>query len=83
MVEVFYSINLSAELAETSNIDLIRKYNKPLLLLIGEHDAITPMGNSKELFDISPSLMEVLAFIPKTEHGKTMKKDTQKDNQAT
>lgn len=75
MVEVFYSINLSAELAKTSNIDLIKKYNKPLLLLIGEDDAITPMGNSKELFDMSPSLVKVLAVIPNTEHGETMKKE--------
>jgi fermentation-respiration switch protein FrsA (DUF1100 family) len=75
VVEVFYSINLSAELAKTSNIDLIKKYNKPLLLLIGEDDAITPMGNSKELFDMSPSLVKVLAVIPNTEHGETMKKE--------
>jgi fermentation-respiration switch protein FrsA (DUF1100 family) len=44
-------------------------------LLIGEDDAITPMGNSKELFDMSPSLVKVLAVIPNTEHGETMKKE--------
>jgi fermentation-respiration switch protein FrsA (DUF1100 family) len=71
----FYSVNLSAELAKINNIDLIKEYSKPLLFLIGEDDSTTPVVNSKELYNISSSLVKVLAIIPNTEHGETMRKD--------
>lgn len=71
----FYSITLSPELAEITNIDSIKQYNKPLLFLIGEDDSTTPVEHSKALFDISPSQVKVLAIIPDTEHGETMKKE--------
>ncbi|TWX63191.1 alpha/beta hydrolase [Colwellia sp. C1TZA3] len=71
----FYSVNLSPELAEINNVDFIREYNKPLLFLIGENDSTTPVENSKALYDISSSLVKVLAIIPNTEHGETMRKD--------
>jgi hypothetical protein len=73
--KLFYSINLSTELSKINNMELIKKYNKPLLLLIGENDSTTPVENSKALLDLSPSEAKVLAIIPKTEHGETMKKD--------
>ncbi|WP_057831497.1 alpha/beta hydrolase [Colwellia sp. TT2012] len=73
--KLFYSINLSPELAEINNVDFIKEYNKPLLFLIGEDDSTTPVANSKELYDISPSSVKVLAIIPDTEHAQTMKKD--------
>jgi alpha-beta hydrolase superfamily lysophospholipase len=71
----FYSVNLSAELAEINNSDFIKEYNKPLLFLIGEDDSTTPVENSKELYNISSSQVKVLAIIPNTEHGETMRKD--------
>lgn len=71
----FYSIYLSPELAKINNVDFIKEYEKPLLFLIGEDDSITPVNNSKELYDISPSSVKVLAIIPDTEHAETMKKD--------
>jgi pimeloyl-ACP methyl ester carboxylesterase len=71
----FYSVNLSAELAKINNSDLIKEYSKPLLFLIGEDDSTTPVVNSKELYNISSSLVKVLAIIPNTEHGETMRKD--------
>jgi alpha/beta superfamily hydrolase len=71
----FYSVNLSPELAEINNVDFIEEYNKPLLFLIGEDDSTTPVINSKELYNISSSQIKVLAIIPNTEHGETMRKD--------
>ncbi|MBA6340960.1 alpha/beta hydrolase [Colwellia sp. MB02u-10] len=71
----FYSVNLSPELAEINNVDFIKEYNKPLLFLIGEDDSTTPVINSKELYNISSSQIKVLAIIPNTEHGETMRKD--------
>lgn len=71
----FYSVNLSPELAEINNTDFIKEYNKPLLFLIGEDDSTTPVENSKELYNISSSQTKILAIIPNTEHGETMRKD--------
>jgi hypothetical protein len=71
----FYSVNLSPELAEINNVDFIKEYNKPLLFLIGEDDSTTPVINSKELYNISSSQIKVLAIMPNTEHGETMRKD--------
>lgn len=71
----FYSINLSPELAEINNVDFIKEYSKPLLFLIGEDDSTTPVENSKELYDVSSSKVKVLAIIPNTEHGETMRRD--------
>ena len=71
----FYSVNLSPELAEINNGDFIKEYSKPLLFLIGEDDSTTPVENSKELYSISSSQIKVLAIIPNTEHGETMRKD--------
>lgn len=73
--KLFYSVNLSPELAEINNGDFIKKYRKPLLFLIGEDDSTTPVENSKELYNISSSQIKVLAIIPNTEHAETMKKD--------
>jgi alpha/beta superfamily hydrolase len=71
----FYSITLSPELAEINNVDSIKTYNKPLLLLIGENDSITPIENSQALYNISTSKVKTLAIIPDTKHGETLKKD--------
>jgi pimeloyl-ACP methyl ester carboxylesterase len=73
--KIFYSVNLSPELAEINNVDFIKEYNKPLLFLIGEDDSTTPVINSKALYNISSSQIKVLAIIPNTEHGETMRKD--------
>lgn len=70
----FYSVTLSAELAEIDNSDFIKDYTKPLLLLIGADDSITPPANSEQLYQLSPSEIKVLALISDTEHAKTMKK---------
>lgn len=71
----FYSVTLSKELSEITNVDSIKQYNKPLLLLVGENDSVTPVEHSKTLYDMSPSQMKVLAIIPGTEHGESMKKE--------
>lgn len=71
----FYSVTLSNELSEITNVNSIKQYNKPLLLLVGEDDSTTPVENSKAFYDISPSQMKVLAIIPDTEHGESMKKE--------
>lgn len=71
----FYSVSLSTELSQISNRESIKKYNKPLLFLIGDNDSTTPVENSKELFALSPSKVKVLAIIPEAKHGETMKKD--------
>lgn len=71
----FYSVTLSKELSEITNVDSIKQYNKPLLLLVGENDSVTPVEYSKTLYDMSPSQMKVLAIIPGTEHGESMKKE--------
>ncbi|MBA6232961.1 MULTISPECIES: hypothetical protein [unclassified Colwellia] len=36
--KLFYSVNLSPELAEINNGDFIKKDRKPLLFLIGDND---------------------------------------------
>jgi uncharacterized lipoprotein YajG len=45
-----------------------------LCLLIAEDDLTTPVENSKQRYDISSSLVKVLAISANTEHGETMKK---------
>lgn len=71
----FYSITLSKELSEITNVDAVKQYNKPLLFLVGEDDSTTPVEQSKALYDISPSQVKILAIIPDTEHGESMKKE--------
>lgn len=72
---VFSTVTVSPELAEIDNIALIKKYNNPLLLLIGKDDSTTPVKFSQELYDASNSQEKTLAIIPETEHAQTMKKD--------
>ena len=73
--KLFYTINLSPELVKINNVDLIKKYSKPLLFLIGENDSTTPVKNSEELYSISSSSVKELAIIPNTKHAETMKKN--------
>ena len=70
----FYSITLSPELEEINNVDFLKKYRKPLLLLVGENDSTTPAKDSEELYNISPSKLKFLSIITNTEHAQTMKK---------
>jgi alpha-beta hydrolase superfamily lysophospholipase len=72
--KAFYSVTLSVELAEIDNSDFIKDYTKPLLLIIGADDSITPPANSEQLYQLSPSQIKVLALISDTEHAMTMKK---------
>lgn len=71
----FYTVNVSSELSEISNIDLIKNYHNPLLLLIGEDDQTTPVEYSKALYQASPSVTKVITIVPNVDHGVAMKKE--------
>ncbi|NRA61738.1 MAG: alpha/beta hydrolase [Psychrobium sp.] len=73
--KLFYTVNVSQELASINNVDLVKQYNKPLLFLIGEEDETTPVAFSQELYDVSSSAQKTLLIIPETGHAKTMKQE--------
>jgi len=73
--KLFSTVTVSPELAKINNIELIKKYNNPLLFLAGSDDTITPVKFSQELFDAASSQDKTLTIIPDIEHGKNMKKD--------
>ena len=73
--KLFSTVTVSPELASLNNIDKIREYQKPLLLLVGENDETTPVKFSQALYDVSSSKVKILTIIPDIDHGRTMKKE--------
>ena len=72
---LFSTINITPELAEINNNDIIKKYDAPLLLLVGAEDEVTPVAFAETLYDSSGSPIKKLAVIPDAPHGFTMKYD--------
>jgi pimeloyl-ACP methyl ester carboxylesterase len=52
-----------------SNLDKIRKFNKPTLILHAEHDHIIPYSDGKMLFDSSPAANKKMLTIPIADHN--------------
>jgi len=69
----FYNINISPELAQIDNAEILKQYSNPLLLLVGEDDETTPLVFSQQLLAISPSENKSLAIIPDSDHSQNMK----------
>lgn len=72
---LFSTINISPELAEINNNDIIKKYDAPLLLLVGINDEVTPVAFSQELYNSSNSPLKKIAVIPEATHAQSMKFD--------
>jgi len=72
---LFSTINISPELAEINNNDIIKKYDAPLLLLVGTNDEVTPVAFSQELYNSSNSPLKKIAVIPEATHAQSMKFD--------
>lgn len=72
---LFSTINISPELAEINNNDIIKKYDAPLLLLVGKNDEVTPVAFSQELYDSSNSPLKKITVIPEATHAQSMKFD--------
>lgn len=66
---------MAPELAKIDNIQLIKNYSGPLLILVAQDDSITPVKFSQKLYEATSSSEKTLAIILDSEHGKPMKKN--------
>lgn len=73
--KLFSTVTVSPELIKVDNSQLIEKYSKPLLVLVGKNDSITPVKFSQKLYDSSGSPMKTMSVILNAKHGKPMKTD--------
>ncbi len=71
--KLFTTVIVADELNEINNIELIKRYHKPLLFLASENDEVTPVNFSQELLQASNSKVKSLAIIANIGHGQTMK----------
>lgn len=73
--KIFSTVTVAPELAIIDNIELVKHYHAPLLLLVGDEDATTPLAFSEALYDAAGSEKKTLTVLPDTGHGESMKKD--------
>ncbi len=53
----------------TDNIDKVKSFKKPLLIIHAEQDHIIPFSDGQALFEASPSPVKKLLKIPKADHN--------------
>lgn len=75
MAPSFASTTIQPELAEINNLDLLRQYHGPLMLLVGDEDETTPVEFSKTLLEVSVSESKSLVVIPGRDHGYSIKSE--------
>jgi len=73
--KLFATISISPELAKVDNTQLIKRYSGPLMVLVAEYDAITPVAFSQKLYQETGSTEKQLVVILDSDHGKPMKKE--------
>lgn len=73
----FLHIDISQSLRSVSNINALKHYRGPLLLVVGSQDNTTPPAFSKKLYKISatPTALKML-YIAKGKHHGTAMNDT-------
>lgn len=69
---VFTFLKVSPELAIIENDDFVRQFDKPLFLVVGDKDRITPITFSRELYEASPSEDKMIYIVPGGKHNKSM-----------
>ncbi|GIU17739.1 MULTISPECIES: alpha/beta hydrolase [unclassified Shewanella] len=73
--KLFSTVTVATELTTIDNIELVKHYHAPLLLLVGDDDSTTPIEFSQALYDASASANKTLTILADTGHGESMKKD--------
>jgi hypothetical protein len=58
-----------SEVQGPRNIDKIRQWEKPLLVIHAEYDSIIPFAEGQALFDASPAQAKRLLMIPRATHN--------------
>lgn len=72
----FVRVQLDDTLAQTTNLPVIAASDKPVLFLVGDGDATTPVRFSQALYDAAPGARKSLVVVAGAHHGDAVKFDT-------
>jgi len=70
----FVRLRIEPRLQQVNNVEKVRRFSGPLLVLGGKADKEAPVRMSKRLLEASPSALKVLHVFPEGRHG-TIKAD--------
>lgn len=71
----FVRVHLDDTLAHTTNLPAIASSDRPLLILVGDHDDTTPFEFAQALYDAAPGIDKHLVTVKGARHGNTIKFD--------
>lgn len=69
----FVRVQLDDTLAHTTNLPVIAASDKPVLFLVGDGDATTPVRFSQALYDAAPGARKSLVVVAGAHHGDTVR----------
>ncbi|HYC91608.1 MAG TPA: alpha/beta fold hydrolase [Thermoanaerobaculia bacterium] len=68
----FVRLKIAPALLEASNVDVVRRYTGPLLLITGADDPVTPPVFARQLHAVSASPVKRLVIVPGAGHGDAL-----------
>ncbi len=71
----FTSLKIHPDLANMSNVEALKNYHGPLLVLVGEKDRVTPVAFAEQVYRAAPSENKAMYIIPEQTHFHAMKQD--------
>ncbi len=71
----FTSLKIHPDLANMSNVQAVKSYDGPLLLLVGEKDRVTPVAFVEQVYQAAPGENKAMYIIPEQTHFHGMKQE--------